>query len=94
MVQRGDKGFGFTDAAGNTINAAQYAAVKGIPFRDLLQSMAQAGDTGAAQALGFVGNDYGYDPRKVNQQWQANLYNALTGRNAQPFYGDFLGKAR
>lgn len=83
--QRPDKGFNFTDANGRSISAAQFAATKGIPFRKLLQEMASAGDTGAKQALGFVGDDYGYDPRKLNSQSLAQLYNNLvwgTGLNA------------
>jgi len=83
--QRGDKGFNFTDANGQSISAAAYAAAKGIPFRQLLQHMADSGDQGAKQALGFVGDDFGYDPGKVNNQNLVNLYNSLvwgTGRNA------------
>lgn len=87
MAQRADKGFAFTDVNGNPISAATYASQKGIPFRTLLQSMANAGDTGAKAALGFVGDDYGYNPNKVN----AAIYNSLvwdTGRSAkQPARG-------
>lgn len=85
MQQRADKGFSFTDAAGQRISAAQFAASKGIPFRTLLQEMATAGDTGAKQALSFVGNDFGYNPTKLNSQALANIYNSLvkgTGRSA------------
>ena len=78
MQQRDDGGFNFRDANGNSISAAAYAAATGTPFRTLLQRMASAGDQGAARALGFVGNDYGYDPRKVLDQSTANLYNNLT----------------
>lgn len=78
-IQRGDKGFNFTDNQGRAISAAQYSALKGIPFRNLLQTMANSGDSGAKAALGFVGNDYGYDPRKITSQGLANLYNALVG---------------
>ncbi len=80
-AQRAGGGFNFTNASGQPISAAQYATSKGIAFRDLLQTMANAGDKGAASALGFVGNDYGYDPRKIGGN--ANLYNSLvagTGR--------------
>lgn len=86
-VQRANKGFNFTDAAGRPINAAQYAAAKGIPFRSLLQQMANAGDSGAKAALGFVGNDLNYDPRRVKTQQQLNLYKALTGRGGSIGYG-------
>ncbi len=76
-TQRADKGFNFVNQYGNPISAAQYAAMTGTPFRDLLQIMSRAGDNGAKQALGFVGSDYGYDPKKVNNQNLANLYNSL-----------------
>lgn len=79
MVQRQGGGFNFTDASGKQLSAAQFAATKNIPFRTLLSEMANAGDTGAKAALGFVGNDYGYDPTKVTSTAMANLYNALVG---------------
>jgi hypothetical protein len=79
MVQRGDKGFNFLDNNGQTISAAQYAAATGQSFRDVLTKMANAGDGGAKTALGFVGNDYGYDPTKVTNPNLVNLYNALVG---------------
>lgn len=83
ISQRTDKGFNFTNQFGNPISAAQYAALKGIPFRDLLGVMAQQGDAGAKAALGFVGNDFGYDRSKVKTQDMANLYNGLVwGTNA------------
>jgi len=85
MQQRADKGFNFTDASGKAISAAQFAAAKGIPFRTLLQEMATAGDAGAKSALGFTGDDFGYDPRKITNQNVAQVYNALTwgsGRSA------------
>lgn len=87
--QRSGGGYNFTDAYGNSISAASYAAQKGIPFRTLLEQMASAGDTGARAALGFVGNDYGYDPTKVTDQNSANLYNSLiwgTGLNQAGIY--------
>lgn len=84
VSQRQDKGFNFTDATGRPISAAQYAAGTGVPFRQLLQYMANAGDAGAKAALGFVGDDFGYDPRKIGGN--ANLYNNLvwgTGKSAK-----------
>lgn len=95
-IQRQDKGFNFTDSLGNPISAAAYAAATGTPFRQILQTMANAGDTGAKTALGFVGDDFGYDPRKVNNESLANLYNDLvwgTGRKATPFRGLSVGVA-
>lgn len=76
--QRKDKGFNFTDANGKPISAAQYAAATGQNFRALLKTLAEAGDRGAKLALGFVGNDYKYDPSKINSSQRAKLYNALT----------------
>lgn len=84
-VQRSDGGFNYTDANGNPISAAAYAAAKGVNFRDVLSAAAKSGDKGAATALGFVGNDYGYDPRKITSQQLASLYNSLvwgTGKQA------------
>lgn len=76
--QRKDGGFNFTDMNGRPISAAAYAYATRTPFRDVLQTMAKAGDKGAQTALGFVGNDYGYDPNKLNNPQLANIYNALT----------------
>jgi hypothetical protein len=70
-------GFAFTDADGNPISAATYAAATGIPFRNLLQNMANQGDQGAKAALNFVGGDYRYDPNKIGQGNNAAIYNAL-----------------
>lgn len=88
MQQREDKGFNFRDQNGQPISAAAFAAATGTPFRTLLQRMAEAGDQGARRALGFVGNDFGYDPRKVNDPNTAKLYNNLTwgvARAATPY---------
>lgn len=84
-VRRSDGGYNFNDASGNAISAAAYAGLKGISFRTLLQQMANAGDKGARTALGFVGDDFGYDKSKIGNN--ANLYNSLvwgTGRQASP----------
>lgn len=86
MTQRANKGFNFVDANGRPINAAQYAAARGISFRALLQTMANAGDAGARAALGFIGDNLKYDPRKVKTQAQLNLYKALTGRGGDAGY--------
>jgi hypothetical protein len=80
VQQRADKGFNFTDQAGHSVNAYQYAQGHGIPLRTLLQQMASAGDTGAAAGLQFIGNDGNADPTKVTNQALANLYKSLTGR--------------
>lgn len=84
-TKRADGGFNFTDAAGRPISAAAYAAAKGVPFRELLSTLAKQGDTGAKTALGFVGDDYGYDAKKITSQSLADLYNSLvwgTGKQA------------
>lgn len=74
--QRKGGGFNFTDNNGRAISAAVYAKANNIPFRSLLERMAKMGDKGAKQALGFVGNDFGYDPRKINAA-RGSLYNNL-----------------
>lgn len=84
MQQRGDKGFNYI-INGQPVSAAVYAHATGQGFRDVLQKAANAGDQGARTALGFVGNDYGYDANKVNSKSLADLYNALvwgTGKQA------------
>lgn len=82
MRQRADKGFDFVDSSGRSVSAATYSAATGIPFRQLLQQMANAGDSGARQALGFVGDDYRYDTSKIRPGVTSlgilNLYKALT----------------
>lgn len=78
--KKADGGFAFVDPYGNPISAATYAANSGISFRDLLQTMANQGDKGAAQALGFVGNlgeGTVYDPGKINSGNNANIFNSL-----------------
>lgn len=83
MQQRADKGFNF-QFNGRGISAAAYAQAKGIPFRTLLQQMANAGDGGAKSALGLVGNDYGFNRKAVKNQGQINLLRAL-GINTSGF---------
>lgn len=78
MAQRQGGGYNFTDANGNAISAATYARMTNTPFRTLLQQMASSGDVGAKTALGFVGNDFGYDPTKAASYQNAGVYNSLT----------------
>lgn len=80
MKQRKGGGFNFVSPSGKAVTAAAYAKASNIPFRTLLTKMAKKGDKGAKAALSFVGNDFGYDPRKISQGWQVRLYEALTGR--------------
>lgn len=75
-TQRADKGYNFTDAYGQPISAAAYAAAKGIPFRTLLQQLANAGDKGALAGLQFIGVDGKYDPSKI--RGNESIYNSLT----------------
>lgn len=85
VAQRKDKGYDFKDPYGNPISAAAYAAATGTSFRQLLQTMANQGDAGARSALGFVGDDFGYDSGKIGNN--AGLYNNLvwgTGLSANP----------
>lgn len=76
MKRRSDGSYAFVDQRGNAVSAAAYSAAAGVPFRTLLSQMAQGGDKGAKSALGFVGDDYGYNPNKLGNN--AALYNALT----------------
>lgn len=73
--QRKDKGFNFQGANGKSVSAAVYAKQNNISFRSLLERMAKMGDRGAKQALGFVGNDFKYNPTKIGGNSQ--LYNNL-----------------
>ena len=73
--QRKDKGFNFQGADGRSVSAAVYAKQNNIPFRSLLERMAKMKDPGAIKALGFVGNDFGYNPNKIGNN--AQLYNNL-----------------
>jgi len=78
LQQRSDKGFNFQNSAGQAISAAQYSQLTGIPFRTLLQNMANSGDAGAKAALDYVGNDYGYNAAKVGSNANvAGLLNSL-----------------
>ena len=84
-TQKADGGFAFVDHTGKPISAAQYSQASGIPFRTLLQNMAQAGDKGAQAALGFVGNDFGYDPNKIGAY--GSTYNNLVWGTGKQFSG-------
>lgn len=75
MSQRGDKGFNFQGSNGQSVSAATYAQLTGQSFRSVLQKMASAGDQGAKTALGFVGDDFGYNPNKIGSN--KALYNNL-----------------
>jgi hypothetical protein len=77
MSQRAGGGFNFTEN-GQAVSAAKYAQLTGTPFRTLLSQMASKGDSGAQTALGFVGNDYKFDPTKISSYQNAGTYNALT----------------
>jgi hypothetical protein len=86
---RGANGsFNFTDSQGHQLNAKQYGLATNQSPRAVLQMMANAGDSGAQQALQFVGginqdNSWQYDPTKIKNQWQSDLFNALTGQKIQ-----------
>jgi len=73
-------GYAFKDAKGTSISALEYSQAHQIPFTQLLQQMANAGDTGAKAGLSFIGIDGNADPTKVTNQQQADLYHSLTGR--------------
>ena len=84
MSQRPGGGFNFT-YQGKAISAAAYSQLTNTPFRSLLQNMANQGDTGAKSALGFTGNDYGYNPNAIGGN--GGLYNALTWGTGHSFAG-------
>lgn len=94
MVPKQGGGFAFTDANGRAISAAAYAAKKGIPFRSLLSTMASQGDRGAKVALGFVGDDFGYDRAKVTDPRLAGIYNSLVWGTGVPQATAYQPKAK
>lgn len=65
LTQRAGGGYNFVDTNGTPINAAQYAQAKGVPYRTLLQQMANSGDAGAKTALDYVGDDFGVNVGKL-----------------------------
>lgn len=91
--QRKGGGFNFTDDNGSAVSAAVYAKANNIPFRKLLERMAKMGDKGAKQALSFVGNDFGYDPRKINAA-RASLYNNLVWGSGLSAPNNLIPKGR
>lgn len=84
MTKKKDGGFAFTDPNGQPVSAAVFSAMTGVPFRQLLADMAKQGDRGAKYALGFVGDDYGYDPNNVLTPNAVNIYKALTWGTNMP----------
>jgi hypothetical protein len=82
MVAKQGGGFAFTDSGGKAISAAAYSKAKGIPFRTLLQQMANAGDRGAMIGLQLVGNDYGVNQQKLGQGFDTS-FQSFGGNNAQ-----------
>lgn len=99
LQQRAGGGFNFQNQYGNSVSAAQYSKAAGIPFTDLLQQMAKAGDVGAKAALGLVGNDYGFNRTKITSPAQLQLLQALgvntggyriSAASAQPARGPSL----
>jgi len=77
MTQRAGGGYNFTNN-GQAMSAATYSKMTNTPFRDLLTTMSTNGDAGAKAALGFVGNDYGYNPTSYASYQNSGTYNALT----------------
>lgn len=62
MNQRGDGGFNFTNAQGQPISANSYAQIMGIPFVQLVNRMANAGDAGARSVMAGPGVDRNRNP--------------------------------
>lgn len=80
MAQRNDGGFNFTDARGNAISAYSYAKMTGKSFRSILQTMASKGDSFAANALKYAGDDGAYNPASVDINTAKN-WNSLVWGN-------------
>lgn len=57
IARTANGGFNFFSSEGRAINAAQYASIMGVGYRQLLSQMAAAGDNNAKIALQYVGND-------------------------------------
>lgn len=62
MQQRADGGFNFQDAQGRAISANTYAQIMGIPFVQLVNQMANAGDAGARSVMRGPGVDRDANP--------------------------------
>lgn len=80
MVRRADGGFNFTDARGNAVSAYTYAKLANTSFRNVLSNMAKQGDSFAANALRYAGDDGGYDASKVDVN-TAKKWSSLTWGN-------------
>lgn len=89
MSKRANGGYNFVGPNGQAVSAASYAAATGIPFRTLLQQMANGGDSGARAALGFVGDDFGYNSAKIGNN--SNLYNSLVWGTGKQYNAGFKG---
>lgn len=81
MVQRAGGGYNFTDAKGNPISALTYANLTGQSFRNVLSSM--RGDSFAAEALRYAGNDGAYNPATVSSGVAKNWNSLIWGNNVK-----------
>lgn len=62
MQRRSDGGYNFQDASGRAISANTYAQQMGIPFVQLVNQMANAGDAGARSVMRGPGVDRNANP--------------------------------
>jgi hypothetical protein len=88
-ISRDSKGgYGFTDAYGKPINAAEYVQLYNsmggrIGYRELLSQMASTGDKNAQIALQYVGNDAGFGNAPTQYQGALSALGA-TGTYKDP----------
>lgn len=69
----------FKTLNGQPVSLGQYAQTFNLNPYGVLQQSAQNGDKNAQQALTFVGSDGKYDPSKINQGNNAQIYQQLFG---------------
>lgn len=86
MAKRANGGFNFTDSNGQAISAARYAALTGTPIRNLLQTMANQGDTGALAGLQFIGSDGKADGNKLSKGVEVPGFASMSPAAVQNIY--------
>lgn len=87
-VEKNNNGYNFFDAYGKPINAAEYVQLYNraggqLSYRQLLQSMANDGDTNAKIALNYVGDDFKFGGAPAQYQGALSALGA-TGNYNQP----------
>lgn len=78
-AKRSDGGFNFTNASGQPISAASFAAANNVPLGDLLYRMGQNGDATAARAYDWFKYNANNDPTRLKQTpGYTNTFGSLT----------------